>query len=300
MTPITKILCPIDFSEFSRHALDHAIGIAKRYQASVTALYVIPPITTWYPPTDIAAYIPYVYTAEELAELQRSVERFVAESESIYPVTAVSVEAPVVREILDRIQTMPADLLVLGTHGRSGFERVVLGSVTERILAKANCPVLTVPRRNPDVVPFGRVLYPHILCPVDFSSSSLRALAYAGDLARETGARLTALHVLEPISRFQPVMMGGQNAPEFHQFERNDARERLRDAMPSAVRDATSFSELVIDGRPWEETIRIAAERDVSLIAMGAHAGPASVFGFGSTTNRVVREAVCPVLTLRA
>jgi nucleotide-binding universal stress UspA family protein len=300
MSSINKILCPIDFSEFSRHALDHAVGIAKHYGASITALYVIPPITAWYPPLDIAAYIPYVYTPEELAEMQRSLEQFVQESDSTYPVTAVSVEAPVVTEILDRAATLPADLVVLGTHGRSGFERVVLGSVTERILAKAHCPVLTVPRRSPDAVPFGKVLYPHILCPVDFSPASLRALSYAGDLARETGARVTAMHVLEPVSRFQPVVMGAQATPEFHQFERNEARERLRGALPASVRDATGFVELVIDGKPWEEVVRIAGEREVSLIAVGAHAGTAGAFGFGSTTNRIVREAGCPVLTVRA
>lgn len=300
MTPIKNILCPIDFSEFSRHALDHAVAIGRHYGAGVTVLYVIPPITALYPPMDVAAYVPYVYTEEERAEFQRSVERFVVEAGSDYPVTAISVEAPVVSEILDRAESLPADLLVLGTHGRSGFERVVLGSITERILAKAQCPVLSVPRRSPDAVPFGRALYHHILCPVDFSPSSLRALADAAAMAAETGARLTALHVLEPVSRFQPVLMGAQTSPEFRQFQRNDARERLRVALPAAVRDATSYTELVIEGKPWEETVRVAGDRDVSLIAMGAHAGPAGVFGFGSTTNRVVREAGCPVLTIRA
>ena len=91
---------------------------------------------------------------------------------------------------------MKADLLVIGTHGRSGFERLVLGSVTEKVLRKASCPVLTVPKRLPDAVPVGPVLFKRILCPVDFSESSLHALSYAVSMAQEADGQLTVLHVV--------------------------------------------------------------------------------------------------------
>ena len=97
MTAIKRILCPVDFSEFSRHALDSAVAIARQQRATVTAVYVVPPPQTVYPAFGIGAFVPYVYSVEELQEFQTALERFVAAVD--YPITAVSVEALVVDEI---------------------------------------------------------------------------------------------------------------------------------------------------------------------------------------------------------
>ena len=91
---------------------------------------------------------------------------------------------------------MAADLVVMGTHGRSGFERLVLGSVTERVLRKSACPVLTVPKGIPDVAT-PPVLFNRIVCAVDFSDCSMHALNYAMSLAQEADAHLTVVHVIE-------------------------------------------------------------------------------------------------------
>ena len=109
---------------------------------------------------------------------------------------AVVREGNTAAEILDQATTMSADLLVIGTHGRSGFERLLLGSVAEKVLRKARCPVLTVPPRLPDAVPSGPVLFKRILCAVDFSESSMHALKYALSLAQEADACLTVVHVI--------------------------------------------------------------------------------------------------------
>src|SRR5678815_2445509 len=140
MTAIKRILCPVDFSEYSRHALDSAVAIARQQRATVTALYVVPPPQTVYPAFGIGAFVPYVYSVEELQEFQQALERFVAAVD--FPIAAVTVEALVVDEILKRAADLPADLIVMGTHGRTGFDRLVLGSVAERVLVKAKCPVL--------------------------------------------------------------------------------------------------------------------------------------------------------------
>lgn len=86
----------------------------------------------------------------------------------------------------------------MGTHGRGGFERLFLGSVTEKVLRTARCPVLTVPPPA-EGAPSGPVLYKTILCPLDFSDSSMRALEYALSLAKESHARVILLHVLLPL-----------------------------------------------------------------------------------------------------
>jgi nucleotide-binding universal stress UspA family protein len=297
MVTVTRILCPVDFSEFSRHALDSAVAIAREQHATVTALYVVPPVQTTYPTIGLAAYVPYVYTVEDLQEFQKTLERFVGAVD--YPVTAVSVEALVVDEILKRAAELPADLIVMGTHGRSGFDRLVIGSVAERVLVKATAPVLTIPRRAPDVAPAAGLLFQNILCPIDFSPSSLAALEYATELARN-GAKLHVLHVIEQLPGWQLVPAVGTGAPDDPLVMMRQARERVHSVVPAELRRTGRVDELVTEGDAGDGILKVAADQHVEVIVMGAHAGRAGLLGFGSTTHDVLRGAVCPVLSVKA
>jgi nucleotide-binding universal stress UspA family protein len=296
MTAIKRILCPVDLSEFSHHALDAAVAIARREHAAITALHVVPPPQTVYPLMGIGDVAPYVYSVEELQEFQKALERFVATVD--YPVAALSVEALVVDEILQRAVDLPAGLIVMGTHGRSGFDRLVLGSVAERVLAKARCPVLTVPLRAPDVRA-GVPLFWNVLCAVDFSPSSALALEYAATLARH-GAKLRVLHVAEQLPSWQLVPAVGTGAPDDPLVVLKQARERVHRVIPAGLRQSGSVEELVTEGDAGDEILRAATANRVDLIVMGAHAGRAGLLGFGSTTHDVLRAATCPVLTLKA
>jgi len=295
MTAITHILCPVDYSEFSRHALDTAVAVARPHNATVTALYVVPPVQTTYPALGVGAYVPYVYTVEDLQEFQKALEQFIATDG--YTVRAIAVEAVVVDEILKRAEELPADLIVMGTHGRSGFDRLLLGSVAERVLAKASCPVLTIPKRAPDAVPFSKPLFQNVLCPIDFSPSSLAALSHAAGLVAQ-GAKLRVLHVVERLPAFQLVPAVATGLPDDPLVVLAGARERLHSVLPKPLRGSAEVEELVSEGDAGDEILSAAS--DVDLIVMGAHAGRPGLFGFGSTTNHVVRGAACPVLTLKA
>jgi len=297
MTPIKRILCPVDFSEFSRHALDSAVAIARQQHAAITALYVIPPIQTTYPAIGLGAYVPYVYTVDDLKEFQKTLERFVAAVD--YPVAAVSVEAVVVDEILKRAADLPADLIVMGTHGRSGFDRLVLGSVAERVLVKAKCPVLTVPRRAADVAPLAGRLFQNVVCPIDFSPSSLAALQYAEGLAR-AGANLRVLHVVERLPSWQLVPAMANGGSDDPLVVMQQARERVHSVIPAGRPPTGTVQELVTEGDAGDEILRVAADSHADVIVMGAHAGHAGLLGFGSTTHDVLRGATCPVLSIRA
>ena len=297
MTAIKRILCPVDFSDFSRHALDSAVAIARQQQAAVTALYVVPPPQAVYPPIGPAAYVPYVYTVEDLRDFQKTLEAFVAAPD--YPVTAVAVEALVVSEILKRAADLPADLIVMGTHGRSGFDRLLLGSVAERVLAKATCPVLTVPRQATDVAPTPERLFQNVLCPIDFSPSSLAALAYAQGLAR-AGAKLGVLHVVERLPAWQLVPAMATGAPDDPLFVMQQARQRVHSVIPAGLPPTNPVQEIVTEGNAGDEILRVAADTHPDVIVMGAHARPAGLVGFGSTTHDVLRGATCPVLSIRA
>ena len=118
--------------------------------------------------------------------------------------------ADIHREILAQAQAMHADFLVVGSHGRSGFERLLLGSVTERLLRKAPCPTMVVPRLASDRPANTPAQFRKVLCSVDFSEGSLRALEYAVTLAEEGDAQLTVLHVIEvpPELRENPLAEG--------------------------------------------------------------------------------------------
>jgi nucleotide-binding universal stress UspA family protein len=193
---------------------------------------------------------------------------------------------------------MSTDFIVMGTHGRSGFERLILGSVAEKVLRKASCPVLTVPSRAVDAVPRDVTSLHRILCPVDFSTSSGHALEYAASLAQEAQASLTVLHVVELPPDLSEFPYTGLT--EYRDTRFQEARAHLSQAVKTGVPAAYKAEELVLVGKGYREILHVATDRAVDLIAMGVQGrGAADLMFFGSTANHVIRQAVCPVLTLK-
>ena len=167
MVRIENILCPIDFSDFSRHAFDRAVAIARGHAAVLTALHVVPiqldtPALPYVEPQSLG---PFQISDGDRARIVAELQRFLAVDTSIgVRVSFEATEAPDIhQEILVHAERLRADLIVMGTHGRSGFQRLMLGSVTEKVLRKARPPVLTVPSSLPDVVPAGRGPFQRIL-----------------------------------------------------------------------------------------------------------------------------------------
>jgi len=299
---IKRILCPIDFSDASSYVVDHAVAIAGWYKARILALHVCSPlfvpVPALPPPVD---RVPQT-EIERVREGTRAC--FQAASDAGIGVdVAVDIGHPAA-EILGRAATLPADLIVMGTHGASGFERLALGSVAEKVIRKTACPVLTVPPRahTTAVLPFKR-----LLCAMDFSEPSLAALAFGGSLARESGAVLTLLHVIEwpwaesPAPTFDDLP--AEQAVQLAQFRRNleaSAMARLQGLVPDAVQSRCTSQPAVSHGKPYVEILRIAGEMQADLIIIGLHGrSAAGLMLFGSTTNQVVRHATCPVLTLK-
>jgi nucleotide-binding universal stress UspA family protein len=245
-------------------------------------------------------------TPEDQEALLARMKRF-AEDEGAtnIPVQFDIVEGSTATAILAAADAMPADLLVMGTHGRSGFERLVLGSVAEKVLRKATCPMLTVPRGVPDVVPLPMDLFKKIVCAIDFSDCSMHALNYATSLAQEADAHLTVVHVLElPPDVFREGHEDMLTAPprlrEYIAVTEEESRARLRDAISDRVREYCTVDTVLAAGKPYREIIRIAEEQSADLLVIGTHGrGTVDRLLFGSTAQHVVRQATCPVLTLR-
>jgi len=295
---IKRILCPVDFSEFSRHAFDHAVAVARSHKAEITLLHVSPIAV----PADQFAYAPVTLPEAERNRMLRCLATL-AESEGSRDVPvhcAVREGIDIHDEVLQAADAVDADLIVLGTHGRSGFQHLVLGSVTEKILRKARCPVLTVPRRAPDAVPAGAALYRRIMCGVDFSDCSLAALDFVWSLASRTEAHIDAVSVLQLVPMIEQSSAVTLYYPGLTDELRADVGTRLESLVLEARVRGYDVDAVTAVGSPYEELLRLAKVRRADLIVMGVHGrGPLDRLFFGSTTNHVVRQAECPVLTVR-
>lgn len=299
MPGVSRILCPIDFSDPSAHAIEQAVALARWYRARLTALHVYSPI--FMPVPGLPAPADRV-GAEELERVRLQIEACVeAAGPADVAVDAIVDVGQPARQILDCARRLPADLVVMGTHGAGGFEHLVLGSVTEKVLRRSNCPVLTVPPRThaTSKLPFTRVL-----CAVDFSEWSLAALELARSVARESGATLDAAYVIEwpwheppgpdldEVPREQAAALA-----EYRRYVESRAAARLDALIPAAAGDRQTH---VCHGKAYVEILRLAADLGADLIVLGVHGRNAlDLTVFGSTTNHVVRQATCPVLTVR-
>ena len=281
-------------------------AIAHGYGAAVTVLHVTPAAAPPpYPPGAPVVLPPLAETDRD--GVVAAVRRFAdAEVGTQVPIDVELREGPVAAEILRHSMSAPTDLIVMGTHGRSGFERLFLGSVTEKVLRTATCPVLTVPRGMDDVVPVSKALYARILCAVDFSDCSVRALHYAVWLAQQTNARLTVAHVVErpadlPAGVHETVAGGPRTADDYVAEAVVDRRARLNDLVPENVRASCTVDVVVAVGSAYRELLSLARTDAHDLIVLGIHGrGAIDLLLVGSTAQHVVRQASCPVLTLRS
>lgn len=289
MLEIKLILCPIDFSDLSERAYQHALSLAAHYQAKLVAQHVV---ELWrHPSASFAAsgglYEEFCQVLRETGEEHlRQFAKKHAHDENQPELVVHEGSAP--DSILSFAQTEKADLIVMGTHGRRGFDRLMLGSVTDRLMRSAPCPVLAV--RNPphDSMAAGKEShYVHhltrILFCADFSKNSDRALNYALSCTAEYDAELTILHVLEEVSSLTPTEAIAA------------VTEQLDQLVPPEIRKALKIKTAVRIGKPYREIIQFALEEQTDLVTMGVRGrGALDRAVFGSTTYRVMQLGPAP------
>jgi nucleotide-binding universal stress UspA family protein len=175
---------------------------------------------------------------------------------------------------------------------------MMVGSVTEKVLRKAPCPVLTVP---PRVYATSQLPFNRLLCPVDFSEASVAATRVAIALAEEADGKIVLMHVLEGPEEDEPRANRPFSVPEYRHLREQEAGAQLAALIPSNARQWCEPAGRLAHGKPYREILKIADAEAIDLIVMGVHGrNPIDLALFGSTTNHVVRRARCPVLTLRA
>jgi nucleotide-binding universal stress UspA family protein len=279
-----NLLYATDFSQPSSAALPIAIAVARRYGATVYALHVLTPLGNF-------ARRRVRLGAEAALAAMQEIDSQLAGLQHRGSVD----HAPDVWSGVERaIHDCSIDLIVLGTHGRTGAQKLLLGSVAEQIFRRSACPVLTVgPRVQTDVRPTGR--FSRILFATDHTLVSLAAAPHAVSLAEYNEARLVLLHVAPEIEVSKSDRRTEPSVAEMIQ--------RLYDAVPWQVQLSTPPEVAIEYGRPAEQIVEAAARRSADLIVLGVRRIPPDLPEAPNvrraTAQEVVAHASCPVLTVR-
>ena len=285
---IQNILFATDFSDSSKLAVPFAVGMAECFGAKLYTVHVQEPINYALPPD---SWMPAEASCH--AELQ-AVARDIEQLYPYIPQQTIRAEGPVSQAIEAEVRKHHIDIVVIGTHGRSGVGRLLLGSQAEAIIREATCPVLTVgPCVTSPARQKGQVR--SILLATDFGPSSEPAAKYAIAMANEFKAKVALLHV-----------MGKREAHNL--WIPGDGLEgcvqRLEALRPSDA-EAWSRSMVMVEHGPIAEKIlEVARERDTDLIVLGIHerhgVPGAATHVSHATVHEVIAHAECPVLTVPA
>lgn len=284
---LANILCTTDFSSASATALGYAVSIARRYDSQIYMTHVIRP--------DSYQLVPAEAVGTSLAHARRFAEQQMGEllvSGRLrgIPHQVLLGEGELWSTLAEFLKKYEIDLIVAGTHGRTGVRKLLLGSVAEEIFRLAPCPVLTVGPKAPKQAPAEGELR-HILYATDFTATAGRAAAYALSLAQEHQAQLTLLHVVK-----EEIQSTSPNAPLLTSM----LAKRLHELVPADAELWCEAEPAIEFGSPAEAILRIASERHADLIVLGVrrtgnfpgHLPPATAY-------KVVCQAHCPVFTVR-
>jgi nucleotide-binding universal stress UspA family protein len=289
---IKKILVPIDFSEHADHALASATKLARPFGASLHLLHVVQlPLM---PVTPEAPAVPVTFWQELREHARKRLEPIQKRLQA----DGLRCEIEVIEDIpgfaiAAAAERCHADLIVMGSRGLSGVKHLLLGSVAERTVRGATCPVLTVKTSS------GELSLRTIVVPMDFSPASQRALELAKSLAKTSGpTHLILVHAFYvPVELEQYLITHGD--PFYERLSKGVTKDL--EAILTSLQDAGISSEYVArPGVPETVILDVTREKKAGLIALGTHGrrGFAHLL-LGSVAEKVVRTAEVPVLTVR-
>jgi nucleotide-binding universal stress UspA family protein len=288
---LKHILVATDFSDCSHHAMQQAAAIARLHGSDLLVLHVIPPQPMIENALEPAAW--------ELDDIRQQAQSQMSSAEVVDLLAGVRhrmlVEHGILEDIFSKlIKEHEISLVVLGTHGRSGFKKLLLGSVAEEIFRTTECAVMTVTPWEPaTLLTQGR--FQSVLFATDFSHGSMHALPYAIGFAQESRARLTLLHIVEESS---------VSALYMHERLIAESRQRMEKIVAAQAELAIAPEIEVESGFPIDQILHLASKKKADLIVMGVHqshgwGARASAHLPWTIAQTVVCRAKCPVLTVR-
>ena len=241
---------------------------------------------------------PWALDAESRLQVEGALREFCRGAGGDVAVDLRVEQGDVGQEIVRCAESLPADMVVLGTHGLSGFDRWVLGSIAVKVVRTSPVPVLTIaPPGDRSFVPTTR--FQRLLCPIDLSPASREALRWSALLAQPNQARVTALHVVDWRPDLNAPHEADSDPAAYRRHLQHEARQRVQAAVAEVEGLEAAADVVVCQGRSPEEILRFAGHVGSDLIVMGVHGSATHRLFFGSTAHRVVRESSCPVLTVR-
>lgn len=267
--------------------------LAVWYGARLQVLHVMPPL----PPSAVSGL------AATTRQLTARNVRAVVDRCQLPNVDAaaelVESDEPAAR-IVDEAEAFDADLIVTGSHGRSGMQRALLGSVVEALLHRSSRPVMVIPSHVDHIAAANQLS--RIVCAIDFSMASLDGLALALSMAEEAAAQLTLLHVIEtPPELAHPPQPPDLDVAAIRASAEANCLAQLQTLIPAHAREYCSVETAVLEGGASRQLLRTAADHNADLIVLGVLGRNAfDLAFFGSTSKDVVRMAHCPVLIVPA
>ncbi len=283
---LKNILFATDFSPISDKAASFAAALAHKYGSKVLVTHVLPE------PEPGVAHPDQVSERDEVARVEA--ERCLADFKALDTFKDIAheellLQGDMVETLRATIEQKEVDLIVLGTHGRSGISDLIMGSIAENIFRHIECPVLTVGPKvksaEAHTVNIERVLFATDL------THGPHALPYAISLAEQNDAELIMLHVLQGTVMFDDVVPDEWS---------DKAKKHLREMLPADLSLKRGAHVAVAVGNASEQIVNVAIQEGADIIVMGVHAGrPSASHAPWAIAHQVIGHAPCPVLTVK-
>ena len=294
MSLIKRVLFATDFSACADRAMGYALTMASAWKAELCVMTVL----ELYPGMDPDYTVNKMYLDHLRAEASRQLAAVEARAKAAGQPVTLRIETGIPSQAVQAVaQNIGADLLVVGTHGRTGLDHVLIGSTAERVVRMAPCPVLAVKAAKSGTTPAAIANIKRIVVPIDLSACSLDALEYVAPFAKPFGASITILHALEPVAY-------GLDFSLSHVKEWKDQRAYLENrltVLAACLQSQRIQADHVLKpGLPADSIASDVAQQGYDLMIMGTHGrrGLSHVL-VGSLAGAMLRHALCPVLTVR-
>ena len=318
-----RIMCPVDFSDFTDEILGYSVALCREFNAALLLVHIV---------TDVDPYLGQEVITFENVELRdksilnakKRLGDMVEDLTIDHEIIVIDGNPP------DEIRRLAAeketDLVVTATHGKSGIKKLLLGSVTEKLIKTINCPLLILNTKQHDFVslPDYEMKLKKILVGCDFSPDSKLAFDYGLSLAQEFQAEVYLTHVIKPTEYIElkasdyiniiPGNFAHWHSSDYFEMQEKvtaENRERISELrkrlegqlyymLPEECKNWCTPHTDVITGEPYKQLVQFAKEQEVDMIVLGIRGHTLwEKLMVGSTTDRVIRHAPCPVLVVR-
>jgi len=297
-----NVLLPTDFSACADHALTHAVDVADRFDAQLHILHVVNELDPdWYGITD--AQKRAVKLRAQIREEAEDRLHAMAPNRDVETTISLQLSFDVADSISEYVTERAIDLVVMGTHGRQGLDRLLLGNVADKLVRHAPCPVMTVREEVPWTGAEEDAGFQDVVAPIDFSDHSAAALRTAKRMAQRYDARLHLVFVAEQrtVPIFSDTGVPGVQVVEMDPEIVDNAGQALEQLNDNVGGPSVKSRYHVREGTVSDEIVDLAETQGGDLIVMATRGLTGrSRFLLGSNTERVVRGAPCPVLSLPA